>query len=109
LAFQRVAKTHDVPSGRGLAVRVGGREIGIFRVGERYFALDNACPHAGAPLSEGDLDGSTIICTAHGWEFDVCSGLAAHSFVAPIPCFAVRVEGDDLLLDVGPERGEGSR
>lgn len=104
MAFQRVAKTADVPSGRGLAVRVGGRELGIFRVGDRYHAIENACPHAGAPLSEGELEGSTVICAAHGWEFDVCSGIAgSHSFVAPIPCFAVHVEGDEIFVDPGPE------
>lgn len=103
MAFQRVAKTSDVPAGRGLAVRVGGREIGIFRVGDRYHALDNACPHAGAPLSEGDLEGPIILCSAHGWQFDVTSGISTdQSFVAPIPCFAVRVEGDEILVDLGP-------
>jgi nitrite reductase/ring-hydroxylating ferredoxin subunit len=103
MAFQRVAKTGDVPTGRGLAVRVGAREIGLFRVGDRYYAIDNACPHAGAPLSEGDLEGSKVICSAHGWEFDVCSGISTdQSFVAPLPCFAVRVEGDEILIDVGP-------
>ncbi|MEZ5216228.1 MAG: Rieske 2Fe-2S domain-containing protein [Ilumatobacteraceae bacterium] len=44
-------------------IEVGGYEI------ERF------CPHRGADLTVfGELDGCTLTCTLHGWEFDLDQG-----------------------------------
>lgn len=40
----------------------------------RPFALRDACPHRGMPLSSGTFDGQRIECGYHGWQFDACSG-----------------------------------
>lgn len=40
----------------------------------RPFALRDACPHRGMPLSCGHFDGQQIECSYHGWEFDAHSG-----------------------------------
>ena len=38
------------------------------------FAMRDACPHRGIPLSYGHFDGKNVQCSYHGWEFDACSG-----------------------------------
>src|SRR6201987_5900477 len=40
----------------------------------KAFALRDACPHRGIPLSYGRFDGKTVECSYHGWKFDGCSG-----------------------------------
>jgi len=40
----------------------------------RAFALRDACPHRGMPLSHGHFDGQQIECSYHGWKFDAHSG-----------------------------------
>src|ERR1700730_15913575 len=40
----------------------------------RAFAMRNACPHRGIPLSYGRFDGQAVECSYHGWKFDACSG-----------------------------------
>jgi phenylpropionate dioxygenase-like ring-hydroxylating dioxygenase large terminal subunit len=40
----------------------------------KSFALRDACPHRGIPLSYGRFDGQNLQCSYHGWEFDACSG-----------------------------------
>ena len=40
----------------------------------RVFALHDACPHRGMPLSCGRFDGSQVECSYHGWRFDAHSG-----------------------------------
>ncbi len=47
--------------------------VGRTRSG-RAFALRDACPHRGMPLSYGPFDGETVQCSYHGWKFDACSG-----------------------------------
>ena len=40
----------------------------------RAFAMRDACPHRGIPLSYGHFDGKNVQCSYHGWEFEACSG-----------------------------------
>jgi len=47
--------------------------IGRDRLG-KTFALRDACPHRGMPLSGGRLEGPHLECSYHGWKFDVHSG-----------------------------------
>jgi nitrite reductase (NADH) small subunit len=103
LAFQRVAHISDVPDGRGLCVKIGALEIGLFRVGEEIRAMENRCPHRDHSLSEGVLTGSVIVCPAHGWDFDVLTGFRPGDADGwPIPCFATRVDAGEVFVD--PER-----
>ncbi len=101
MAYQHVAQLSEIPNDRGICVRVGTLEIGLYRVGERVFAMENACPHAGYPLHEGTVEGRVVICSGHGWEYDLETGLppgvtADH----PLERYRVQVEGDDVLVDV---------
>jgi len=106
MGFEKVAKASDVPDDRGLCVRVANREVAVFRIGDTYYGLDNACPHAGFPLADGVLEGHTVICTAHGWEFDVRTGLGdPNPMSPPLGCYKVRVEDDDLWVEVPGAHG----
>jgi phenylpropionate dioxygenase-like ring-hydroxylating dioxygenase large terminal subunit len=40
----------------------------------KAFAMRDACPHRGIPLSYGRFDGKSVECSYHGWKFDGCSG-----------------------------------
>lgn len=101
MPFVCVASVDDVPEHRGLRVRADGVDIGLYRVDDAIYAMEDVCPHAGYPLSDGELEGCVIVCKAHGWPFDVRSGFDpdnADGF--PIPCFAVRVEDRMIYVDV---------
>lgn len=100
MAFSRVADLADVPTGRGLCVRIGALSIGLFRVGDEIHAMENACPHEGDPLSEGDLDGPIVTCASHGWAFDVRTGFRPEDADGwPIPCFPVKIEDGGVFID----------
>ena len=101
MAYQKVALAADVPDTRGLCIQIRGIDVGLFRVGDEIHAIENRCPHAGDPLSEGSLDGPIIACRAHGWRFDVRTGHRpedADGF--PIPRFAVRVVAGAVEVDI---------
>lgn len=101
MAFRRVAELESLPRDRGRCVRIDGIEIGLFRVGEAVHAMENRCPHAGDPLSEGDLDGPVIVCPSHGWDFDVRTGhRPGDGDGFPIPCFAVRIADGHVEVDL---------
>lgn len=58
----------------GAAVRVGDRWIGVFRTAAGYRAIENACPHAAAPLCDGTQLGDSVVCFLHCWTFDLHTG-----------------------------------
>jgi 3-phenylpropionate/trans-cinnamate dioxygenase ferredoxin subunit len=111
MSYEFVATIGELPEGRGLRVDLAGIDVGIFRAGSEIFAMENRCPHAGDPLSEGCLVGKIVSCRAHGWEFDVSTGFRPDNPDGfPIPCFPVRIDGDRVLVDIdaplnlGPKR-----
>jgi nitrite reductase/ring-hydroxylating ferredoxin subunit len=85
-----VAPERSFAPGTRRIIAVGGRSIGVFRVGDRYFAIRNRCPHQGGPLCLGRvLDGAVshapgearlkdatpmLACPWHGWEYELESG-----------------------------------
>ena len=51
-----------------------GIPIGIFCMAGEFFALDDRCPHAGASLARGILDGDTVACRIRHWRFCLRDG-----------------------------------
>jgi nitrite reductase/ring-hydroxylating ferredoxin subunit len=72
--WQAVAVANSLAPDRPLQVEVAGRVLVVGVVDGRYYALDDRCPHAAAPLSMGTLDRGRLVCPVHGWKFDVFSG-----------------------------------
>ncbi|MBI3635787.1 MAG: Rieske 2Fe-2S domain-containing protein [Candidatus Rokubacteria bacterium] len=95
-----VAKVQDVVDGQGLLVDANGRQLALFRVEGRYYAIDNACPHRGGPLADGDLDGTVVMCPWHAWRWDVTTGANVNNPAVSVACFPVSVEGERLLVEV---------
>jgi nitrite reductase (NADH) small subunit len=96
----RVAKVTDVPVGQGLVVQAGDRSLALFNVDGAYHVIDNACPHRGGPMGDGDLDGRLAICPWHGWRWDVTTGANANNPAVKIACFATRVADGDVFVDL---------
>ena len=102
--FTQVALVGDIPQGKTMRVELGDREILLCHTAEGFFAVDNLCTHADERLCGGRLKGCRIFCPLHGASFDVRDGSAlARPASEPIPTYAVRVEGEDVLLCPDPE------
>jgi nitrite reductase/ring-hydroxylating ferredoxin subunit len=115
-----VARLSEFPDNSRKIVRVGGREIGVFRVGERFFAVRNRCPHQGGPLCVGrvyplvvaDAPGEIrleetmlVSCPWHGWQYDMVTGKSYVPGDPNVRSFDVRVEhgGEIVDCDAKPE------
>lgn len=106
----RIAYCKDIPLREGRAVRVNGREIAIFNLGDHFVALDNRCPHRGGPLADGIVSGTTIVCPLHAWKFSVetGAGVTAPSQASCVETFRTRVTHGIVLLEL-PMIGEPDR
>jgi phenylpropionate dioxygenase-like ring-hydroxylating dioxygenase large terminal subunit len=68
MAVGTTSDLHDIPQ----AVKVLGEELVLFRDGAgRLGLIGRHCPHRGASLEYGDIEGGGLRCPYHGWLFDV--------------------------------------
>ena len=98
-----VCKVSDVEAGKAIRVDKDGHRLAIVRIGDDFYVLDDRCTHAEASLAEGEVwpDECEIECPKHGSTFSLTTGeprtLPA---TQPVPVYAVRVDGDDVLVEV---------
>jgi len=98
-----VIEKRMVPDGCAAIVRVDeDLAIAVFRVGDAFYAIDNRCPHKGAPLGEGALEGTVVTCPWHGFTVDVTTGICPRNRVLRVRTFEVEEIGDGLKIVVSP-------
>src|SRR5262249_19243172 len=86
------------PGQRKLAF-IGGRSIVVFNIGGSIQAIDNSCPHNGASLAGGKLEGNMLQCPAHGLRFDLMTGRMPGGGLR-VRTFPVRVVDGSLVVTV---------
>ena len=114
-SFVAVGKTSEFKDGAKKKVVVQGQEILIAKVGDKYYAVDNRCPHLGGDLSQGKLEDTVITCPRHGSQFDLEDGrvvrwLKGHGVFSAIGkalkpakslnTYNIKAEGDTLQVEV---------
>ena len=104
MSVVRLCSVGDMASGTAQRFDVEGHRIALVRIGEDFYAIGDRCSHADVSLSEGDVlaDDYEIECWKHGSTFDLKTGEPQSlPAIKPVPVYAVRVEGDDVLVDLG--------
>ncbi|MDJ0357822.1 non-heme iron oxygenase ferredoxin subunit [Paenarthrobacter sp. PH39-S1] len=101
-AGQFVCTVDEVGLKRALRVEIDGYAVAVVKDSEgNLYAIGDACSHGEISLSEGDVEGRTIECWAHGSSFDLRTGepltLPAYE---PVPVFDLTVDGPDVYVDV---------
>ena len=99
----RIATLSELPEGRGTAVNAGEHRLVIFRIGAHAYALDNSCPHAGAPLHLGRVREREITCARHGWVFDIVTGESIpHNPAFNASSYPVKIVNGEVFVELPP-------
>ncbi len=98
--FVTVAKVGEIPVGEGKSCLVGEKLIAVFNVDGCYHAINDLCPHMGASLAEGQLDGDVIACPWHGWRYRVTDGTWCDNRRIKTDSYEVRVRGEEIQVRV---------
>jgi nitrite reductase (NADH) small subunit len=97
--FVTVAKVGAIPEGEGRSFQVSDRLVAVFLLSGEYYAIDDLCPHMGASLGAGYLDGDgTVTCPWHAWRFRVRDGKWADNPRLGVDTFEVRVIADQIQI-----------
>lgn len=118
-----VGHVTEFPDGTRKLLDVGGRSLGVYRTHGKFYAIQNLCPHALAPIAFGELQGTmlpsdygefeygleglVLRCIWHGWEFDIRSGeTVCGTDRRRLVTFPVVVEDDRVIVTLRPKARE---
>ena len=100
MTLQKVAKIENLWSGEMMGLEINGERVLLVNIDNRIYAYADICPHQKSRLSEGTLTDKILRCARHHWEFDVCTGSGVNPRDACLKVFPIRVDGDDILVDI---------
>ncbi|MCZ2826982.1 MULTISPECIES: Rieske (2Fe-2S) protein [unclassified Modestobacter] len=105
MTYERVCALSEVPEDGSLRIELADIDVAVVQLDGEIYAIQDVCSHADVPLTDGDVDdvdgAPTIECALHGSCFDLRTGQPTNlPATEPVPVYPVRVEGDDVLVDV---------
>lgn len=96
-----IAKTSDLEEGQGKCFVANGIKIAVFKNEGEFYAIDDLCSHADAPLSDGWINKGCVACPWHGAEFDLKTGAAMTPPASgPVKTYEVTVEGEEIRIQM---------
>jgi NAD(P)H-dependent nitrite reductase small subunit len=96
-------KLAEVPVGGSRCFEIGELQIGLFHQPEGLFAIDNVCPHHGAPLHDGFVTDGQVACPWHQWHFQLKDGLCANIPGARVAVFSTEIRDGDIWIDIAED------
>lgn len=95
-----------IPIKEGRKVSLNGEEIALFRLENRYLAVENKCPHQQGPLSDGIVSGNSVFCPLHSLKICLKTGLAKKPGDpnCHIKTYLLKKENKSLFIQVEPAR-----
>lgn len=116
MAQHVVARVEEIPPGGRKIVRLEGREVGVFNLGSRFYALKSSCPHQGARVCLGRVvgttlpsdvyefhygkDGQILRCPWHSWEFDITTGESIFDPDVRIKTYPVDIADGEIVVTI---------
>lgn len=105
----RITACANIPAREGRPVRVAGRDIAVFNLGDRFAAVDNRCPHEGGPLCDGIVTGGAVVCPLHGWKIRLDSGIVERPGATDVRVVTYPVRVQDGILTLGLPSADAAR
>jgi nitrite reductase/ring-hydroxylating ferredoxin subunit len=107
--FTAILPESKLPDNTPTRAMYQGVPILLVRRGPRLFAMAETCSHFSGPLSEGILDGDSIVCPYHASRFALEDGRVINGpAVHPQPCLEVRVRDGQIEVRKPQSRQDGS-
>jgi NAD(P)H-dependent nitrite reductase small subunit len=92
-----------LPANGSSCVKLGEAQVGLFRTAEGLFAIDNVCPHRGAPLHDGFVHDGAVTCPWHQWDFRLSDGLCINVPKVQIRTYGVEDRDGTIWVDLEKE------
>jgi nitrite reductase (NADH) small subunit len=104
--FETDLKLEQIPMGESRCVMVGDAQIGLFHLPDGLFAIDNLCPHRGAPLHEGFVTDNYVTCPWHQWQFQLEDGVCRNIPKVSVSTHSVEVREGAIWINLKDQKVE---
>jgi nitrite reductase/ring-hydroxylating ferredoxin subunit len=94
-----IARFDDLVDDQPSGAEADGIDLVLVRRGESVHVFEGRCPHRGALLADGRVEGPNLVCGVHGWDYRLDTGVSAYNPAERIYKFSCRVERGEVLLD----------
>ena len=92
-----VAPVKQIGDGAAQRYACDGRELFVYRAGKEYRVYDSRCPHQTTNIPHVALEGRTLTCPKHKWQFDIATGACIKKGDKPLRRYESKVEKGRLL------------
>ncbi|PLX71075.1 MAG: nitrite reductase (NAD(P)H) small subunit [Azoarcus sp.] len=100
MAWQKLCPLEEIPALGARVVAHADGDIAVFRAeGDSVFAIADACPHKGGPLSQGIVHGQKVTCPLHNWNIELDSGHVCAPDEGCVRNYPVRIEAGEVWLE----------
>ena len=93
-----IGKEEEWENRNSILVDWGGETVAVFKTSQGFRACQNVCPHAGGSLGEGNVEGETVTCPLHGWQFNLQTGACLNEPGNDIKIYPVDVRKGKVFL-----------
>jgi toluene monooxygenase system ferredoxin subunit len=100
VTFKPALRQDDLWIGEMAGVKVEGRSVLLVNVEGTVCAYEDRCRHLARPLSLGTLTGNRLVCAAHAWEYDACTGRGLNPDGVALRRYPVRIAAGEILVDL---------
>lgn len=103
MQYVKLAKVSDFAGRRMKSYTILARKIGIIREPDgSFYAIEVACKHQNADLTQGRVDGDEVTCPRHGWVYNIRTGHCLTHNSAKLRRHDLKIEGDDIYVSLHP-------
>lgn len=95
-----VGPVASIAEGEQKIVDAGDHSVGVFHHDGQWYALSNSCLHRGGPVCTGTLEGTTLTCPWHGYQYDIRTGELLLDSSSCLPTYKVTVQEDQVYVEV---------
>jgi nitrite reductase (NADH) small subunit len=100
-----VGTLNDIPQRGARCVKNGDMNIAVFRTADnKFFAIEDKCPHKNGPLSQGIVHDGCVTCPLHNWVISLETGKAQGADEGETRTFPIKMDGHTILLGIGAGR-----
>jgi nitrite reductase/ring-hydroxylating ferredoxin subunit len=100
-AWVWAAKVGDIAPEKANVLKLGGRSVALYRIGDDIHATSGLCPHEGECFDSGFVEHGTVECALHYAVFDIATGKKLSGpATKPLPVYPVRRDGDDVYVSL---------
>ena len=100
MSWKAALAEDDLWVGEMVGVNLDGEAVVLVNVDGNVCAYQDRCLHRSLPLSLGKLAGGRLVCRAHEWTYDACTGAGINPTGVALRRYDVRREAGKIWVDV---------